>query len=223
MKTKNITISAIFMALGLVMHFLVPPIFGGVKPDFLLSMMFMCLIITDDIKEAILVGLCGGVMSALTTSFPGGQIPNMVEKILTILFCYYLLKALGKDLTTPKIIVLFALGTLVSGIVFLLLALFITDQMALFFPSLSVVLLAMVVNSIFGVVLMNVYKKIEKYIWREKWGLLENHFYRPHYFYILIDLKSSLVYSFLSSLAISSVLNKSTSFPLYKTPILSQR
>lgn len=223
MKTKNITISAIFMALGLVMHFLVPPIFGGVKPDFLLSMMFMCLIITDDIKEAILVGLCGGVMSALTTSFPGGQIPNMVEKILTILFCYYLLKALGKDLTTPKIIVLFALGTLVSGIVFLLLALFITDQMALFFPSLSVVLLAMVVNSIFGVVLMNVYKKIEKYIWREKWGLLENHFYRPHYFYILIDLKSSFVYSFLSSLAISSVLNKSTSFPLYKTPILSQR
>ena len=168
MKTKNITISAIFMALGLVMHFMVPPIFGGVKPDFLLSMMFMCLIITDDIKEAILVGLCGGVMSALTTSFPGGQIPNMAEKILTTLFCYYLLKALGKDLTTPKIIVLFALGTLVSGLVFLLLALFITDQMAIFFPSLSVVLLAMVVNSIFGVVLMNVYKKIEKKKKRKK-------------------------------------------------------
>lgn len=164
MKTKNITISAIFMALGLVMHFLVPPIFGGVKPDFLLSMMFMCLIITDDIKEAILVGLCGGVMSALTTSFPGGQIPNMVEKFITTFFCYYLLKALGKDLTTPKIIILFALGTLVSGLVFLILALFITDQMALFFPSLSVVLIAIIVNSIFGVVLMNVYKKIEKYI-----------------------------------------------------------
>lgn len=164
MKTRNITISAIFMALGLVMHFMVPPIFGGVKPDFLLSMMFMCLIITDDIREAILVGLCGGVMSALTTSFPGGQIPNMVEKILTTFFVYYLLKTMGRDLSNLQIIILFALGTLVSGVSFLAIALFITGQLALFIPSMSVVLLAMVVNSIFGVILMNVYKKIKAYI-----------------------------------------------------------
>lgn len=164
MKTRNITISAIFMALGLVMHFMVPPIFGGVKPDFLLSMMFMCLIITDDIREAILVGLCGGVMSALTTSFPGGQIPNMVEKILTTFFVYYLLKTMGRDLSNLQIIILFALGTLVSGVSFLAIALFITGQLALFIPSMSVVILAMVVNSIFGVILMNVYKKIKAYI-----------------------------------------------------------
>lgn len=164
MKTRNITISAIFMALGLVMHFMVPPIFGGVKPDFLLSMMFMCLIITDDIRESILVGLCGGVMSALTTSFPGGQVPNMVEKILTTFFVYYLLKAMGRDLSNLQIIILFALGTLVSGVSFLAIALFITGQLALFIPSMSVVLLAMVVNSIFGVILMNVYKKIKAYI-----------------------------------------------------------
>lgn len=164
MKTKNITLAAIFMAIGLVMHFMVPPIFAGVKPDFLLSMMFMALIITDDIKEAILVGLCGGVMSALTTGFPGGQIPNLIEKIITTFFIYYLIKILGNDLNIFKTVLVFSLGTLVSGLVFLFLALLITDQLALFLPSLSIVLVAMVVNSIFGVVLMNVYKKIENYI-----------------------------------------------------------
>lgn len=164
MKTKNITLAAIFMAIGLVMHFMVPPIFAGVKPDFLLSMMFMALIITDDIKEAILVGLCGGVMSALTTGFPGGQIPNLIEKIITTFFIYYLIKILGNDLNIFKTVLVFSLGTLVSGLVFLFLALFITGQLALFLPSLSIVLVAMVVNSIFGVVLVNVYKKIENYI-----------------------------------------------------------
>ena len=103
-------------------------------------------------------------MSALTTSFPGGQVPNMVEKILTTFFVYYLLKAMGRDLSNLQIIILFALGTLVSGVSFLAIARFITGQLALFIPSMSVVLLAMVVNSIFGVILMNVYKKIKAYI-----------------------------------------------------------
>lgn len=167
MKTRNLTISAIFMALGLVMHFLVPPIFGGVKPDFLLSMMFISLIIAGDIKEAILIGACGGIMSALTTSFPGGQIPNFIEKIIVAIVIFILIQKFGKDLNKYQIIFIYAFGTLVSGVLFLLLALGITKQMNLFLPSLPVVLVAMVVNSIFGLILMNAYKKIEKMILRE--------------------------------------------------------
>ncbi|ACV28441.1 Uncharacterised protein [Anaerococcus prevotii] len=164
MKTRNLTISAIFMALGLVMHFLVPPIFGGVKPDFLLSMMFISLIIAGDIKEAILIGVAGGIMSALTTSFPGGQIPNFIEKIIVAIVIFILIQKFGKDLNKYQIIFIYAFGTLVSGVLFLLLALGITKQMNLFLPSLPVVLVAMVVNSIFGLILMNAYKKIEKMI-----------------------------------------------------------
>lgn len=164
MKTRNLTISAIFMALGLVMHFLVPPIFGGVKPDFLLSMMFISLIIAGDIKEAILIGVAGGIMSALTTSFPGGQIPNFIEKIIVAVTIFFLIQKFGKVLNKYQTVFIYALGTLLSGVLFLLLALGITKQMNLFVPSLPVVLVAMVVNSIFGLILMNAYKKIEKMI-----------------------------------------------------------
>ena len=164
MKTRNLTISAIFMALGLVMHFLVPPIFGGVKPDFLLSMMFISLIIAGDIKEAILIGVAGGIMSALTTSFPGGQIPNFIEKIIVAVTIFFLIQKFGKGLNKYQTVFIYALGTLLSGVLFLLLALGITKQMNLFVPSLPVVLVAMVVNSIFGLILMNAYKKIEKMI-----------------------------------------------------------
>lgn len=164
MKTRNLTISAIFMALGLVMHFLVPPIFGGVKPDFLLSMMFISLIIAGDIKEAILIGVAGGIMSALTTSFPGGQIPNFIEKIIVAIIVFLLIQKFGKGLNKYQTVFIYAIGTLLSGVLFLLLALGITKQMNLFVPSLPVVLVAMVVNSIFGLILMNAYKKIEKMI-----------------------------------------------------------
>ena len=167
MKTRNLTLSAIFMALGLVMHFMVPPIFGGIKPDFLLSMMFISLIISEDIKEAILVGLCGGVMSALTTNFPGGQIPNLVEKMIVSLVVFYILKRTGRNLTKLQTVFIFALGTLISGVTFLTIALGITKQLNLFIPSMPVVLVAMVVNSIFGLILMNAYSKIQKMIWRE--------------------------------------------------------
>ncbi len=164
MKTRNLTISAIFMALGLVMHFLVPPIFGGVKPDFLLSMMFISLIIAGDIREAILIGVAGGIMSALTTSFPGGQIPNFIEKIIVAIIVFLLIQKFGKGLNKYQTVFIYALGTLLSGVLFLILALGITKQMNLFIPSLPVVLVAMVVNSIFGLILMNAYKKIEKMI-----------------------------------------------------------
>lgn len=159
MKTKNITLSAIFMAVGLVLHFVVPPVFFGVKPDFLLSMMFISLIISDDIKEALLVGIAGGVMSALTTGFPGGQIPNFIEKIIVSVAIFYLIKTMGKTgLNTIKIVIIFALGTCLSGVLFLLMALGFTNQLNMFIPSLPVVLVAMVVNPIFGILLNTIYE-----------------------------------------------------------------
>ncbi|MDO5047610.1 MAG: tryptophan transporter [Anaerococcus sp.] len=163
MKTRNLTLAGIFMALGLVMHFLIPPLLFGVKPDFLLSMIFISLIIADDFKEALIIGISGGVMSALTTNFPGGQIPNFIEKIIVALTIFYLIRLLGKDkLGRGKIIIIFALGTLLSGLLFLSLALSITGQLELFIPSLPVIGLAMVVNAIFGLLLTSAYEQIKK-------------------------------------------------------------
>ena len=152
-QTRNLTVSAIFMALGLVLHLMVPGIFFGVKPDFLLSMMFISLMIVGDPKEALLIGVAGGIMSALTTGFPGGQIPNFIEKIITSLVVFYMIKAMNKNFTIPKIIIIFALGTMVSGTLFLSIALTMTKQLNLFLPSYPAVLVAMAINAILGIFL----------------------------------------------------------------------
>lgn len=159
-KTRNLTISAVFMALGLVLHFMVPGIFFGVKPDFLLSMMFISLMIVEDAKEALLLGVAGGIMSALTTGFSGGQIPNFIEKIITSLAVFYLIKAMNKTFSIPKIILIFALGTMVSGTMFLTIALSMTKQLNLFIPSYPAVLVAMLVNAILGIFLYQAAKRM---------------------------------------------------------------
>ena len=141
------------MALGLVLHLMVPGVFFGVKPDFLLSMMFISLMIVGDVKEAVLIGVAGGIMSALTTGFPGGQIPNFIEKIITSLVVFYIIKAMDKNFTIPKIILIFALGTMVSGTLFLSIALTMTKQLNLFIPSYPAVLVAMAINAILGIFL----------------------------------------------------------------------
>ena len=152
-QTRNLTVSAIFMALGLVLHLMVPEVFFGVKPDFLLSMMFISLMVVGDVKEALLLGVAGGIMSALTTGFPGGQIPNFIEKIITSLVVFYVIKAMDKNFSIPKIILIFALGTMVSGTLFLSIALTMTKQLNLFIPSYPAVLVAMAINAILGIFL----------------------------------------------------------------------
>ena len=159
-KTRTLTISAVFMALGLVLLFMVPGIFFGVKPDFLLSMMFISLMIVEDVKEALLLGVAGGIMSALTTGFPGGQIPNFIEKIITSLVVFYLIKVMNKNFSIPKIILIFALGTMVSGTMFLTIALSMTKQLNLFIPSYPVVLVAMPINAILGIFLYQAAKSM---------------------------------------------------------------
>ena len=141
------------MALGLVLHLMVPGVFFGVKPDFLLSMMFISLMVVGDVKEALLLGVAGGIMSALTTGFPGGQIPNFIEKIITSLVVFYVIKAMDKNFSIPKIILIFALGTMVSGTLFLSIALTMTKQLNLFIPSYPAVLVAMAINAILGIFL----------------------------------------------------------------------
>lgn len=159
-KIRNLTISGVFMALGLVMHFMVPGVFFGVKPDFLLSMMFISLMITSDIKEALLIGVAGGIMSALTTGFPGGQIPNFIEKIITSLVVFSIIKTMKNTYSIPKVILIFALGTLVSGTMFLTIALTMTKQLNLFAPSFPAVLVAMLVNAILGIFLYQATKRM---------------------------------------------------------------
>ncbi|MEG1415754.1 MAG: tryptophan transporter [Clostridium sp.] len=152
MNTKNITLSGVLFAVGLILHQLVPA-FGGISFDVQLSMLFIVILINNSFKGAVAAGIVSGIITALTTKFPGGQIPNVIDKVVTAIVIYGVIVLLTKafnaiknstDSKSGKIYTLInnsaniyvlvglaaAIGTLISGTIFLYSALYIVG-----FPS----------------------------------------------------------------------------------------
>lgn len=78
-------------------------------------MLFIVILMIPDNRVKVVAGLATAVITAMTTSFPNGQIANIVDKIVTT--------AVVMGLTTllPRRILVLGvgiLGTLVSGTVF---------------------------------------------------------------------------------------------------------
>jgi len=119
--TRNFTLSAVLLALGFVINSVCPPIFFGLKPDFMLIFLFIIILGMCNFRLTIVVSLTAGIIVAFTTNFPGGQIPNIIDKavigVITYL-CIPLLK--GKKLYAQAIYVIF--GSFISGLIFLLTA-----------------------------------------------------------------------------------------------------
>lgn len=156
MEIRELTFSAILIAFGFVLHSIVPPIFLGVKPDFLLSCMFVAFSLSKSRKNIISVCISCAIISALTTAFPGGQIPNIIDKISTGIFVFILLKLLKDTFSIKLKLFTFGLivfvGTIFSGIVFLSSAFFIVGLPATF----SSLLIAIVVPTAFANVFVGV-------------------------------------------------------------------
>ncbi|MGG5253340.1 tryptophan transporter [Neobacillus sp. SM06] len=126
MNTKNLVALSLLVGMGAVLHAVIPPIFLGMKPDMMLTMMFLGIILFPEIKSVGLLAIVTGVISGLTTTFPGGQIPNMIDKPVTALLFFGLFLALKKFRNSlVSIAVLTAIGTLISGAAFLTSAYFI--------------------------------------------------------------------------------------------------
>ncbi|WP_138203020.1 tryptophan transporter [Haloimpatiens lingqiaonensis] len=120
MNLKKLIISSLLLAIGLILHQVSPPLFLGMRPDFLLAMMFIALYITKDYKSSLIIGIIAGFLTAATTTFPGGQIPNIIDKIVTAHVLYVFFKATENKLNCQIIMATASiLGTLVSGCVFL--------------------------------------------------------------------------------------------------------
>lgn len=157
MKLKNMVITALLMAIGLVLHQIVPPIVGGMKPDFLLAMLFIALYINDSPKNALVAGLLAGLFSAMTTGFPGGQIANMCDKLVTSFAVMAMIKATAKFNKQISVPVVACLGTIISGTVFLATALVVVGSLPMAFPVLfvTVILPAVMVNSVTTYIVYN--------------------------------------------------------------------
>ncbi|MDQ6596368.1 tryptophan transporter [Bacillus salipaludis] len=164
MNTKNLVALALLVGIGAVLHAVIPPIFLGMKPDMMLLMMFLGIILFPEFKNVFLLAIVTGIISALTTGFPGGQIPNIIDKLVTASVFFGLFTALKQFRNSViSAAVLTALGTLVSGTVFLSSALVIVGLPGPFVGLFAAVVLpATVVNTVAMVILFPIAQSVVK-------------------------------------------------------------
>ena len=88
--------------------------------QFDISYLFIIMIFNEDYKTTLIAGIVIGIFTALTTKTPGGQIPNILDKLITCNVMYLILVPLRNRICkTKQITLLLSLGTLVSGTTFL--------------------------------------------------------------------------------------------------------
>ncbi|MBT2759412.1 tryptophan transporter [Mesobacillus foraminis] len=158
MNTKNLVALALLAGMGAVLHTVVPPFILGMKPDMMLVMMFLGIILFPDKKSVLLLGLVTGILSAMTTGMPGGQIPNLIDKMVTAFIFFGLLQTVkrfsGSAITAA---ILTAVGTIVSGIIFLTSAYFIVGLPGAFVGMFTLAVLpAAAFNTVFMIILFPV-------------------------------------------------------------------
>ena len=76
MNTKKLVVLALLVGMGAVLHTVVPGFFLGMKPDMMLTMMFLGIILFPDKKSVLLLGLATGIISAINDFFPCRKIPK---------------------------------------------------------------------------------------------------------------------------------------------------
>ena len=146
---KNILIS-LLLAIGYIMHQITPGTIGNMKFDLLLAFLFVALFISRDLKSTILAGLLAGFITALTTTFPGGQIANIVDKIVSSFAVYLMIKVSDKvKFKQVSTGIIAFIGTIISGTVFLSTALVLVGLPAPFTALFAGIVLPTAVTNIF--------------------------------------------------------------------------
>ncbi len=168
-NTKKLVLNAVLLGIGLVLHQIEPAIFG-VKPDLTLIMLFSILILNkDDYKTCLVCGIVAGIFAGMTSSFPGGQVPNMIDKFITTNVAFLMMtiaykmpfmkniKNKNQDFIVSNI--LMSVGTLISGSTFLVAAKMIVGLpggMSFGALFVAVVVPAIIINLIVGIIVFKV-------------------------------------------------------------------
>lgn len=165
MNLRALIFLSLLVGIGTVLHQIVPPIMG-MTHDLLLAMMFLGILLFPRIKYVVLLAAVTAFLAALTTKFPMGEIASIIEKPIAA-FAFFGLLILVKNLLNTKItsLVLTAIGTIISGIVFLSVALFVlkVDVPGGFFALLgTVVLPTAVINTVIVAVVYPIVEAIMK-------------------------------------------------------------
>ena len=169
MNTRKLVLNAVLLGIGLVLHQIEPAIFG-VKPDMTLIMLFTIMILNrDSYKTCLVCGIITGIFAAMTSSFPGGQVPNLIDKFITTNISFLIMMAMYKLPFMRKLAeknqdfivsnILMSLGTAISGFIFLTSAQILVGlpgNMNLNMLFAAVVLPAVGINLIVGVIVFKV-------------------------------------------------------------------
>ncbi|MBR9647560.1 tryptophan transporter [Clostridium tyrobutyricum] len=158
MNLKKMIINSILLAIGAILHQISPPLLLGMKPDISLAMLFIIVILNKNYKVCLCAGIVAGLLAAATTTIPGGQYANVIDKFITVNVMFLFLKPLRDRVNNQiNIALTTALGTIVSGSIFLTIIL-ITVGLASGFNVMfvTVVLPAAVINTIVAVILFNI-------------------------------------------------------------------
>ncbi|MGF9891064.1 tryptophan transporter [Priestia megaterium] len=164
MKTRKLVLLAFLLGIGVVLHLIIPGFFFGMKPDMMLVMMFLGLLLYPNKKTAFLLGVGTGILTALTTTFPAGQLPNFFEKVITAYFILAFLLLFKKFLNTYfKALLITAIGTIVSGSIFLtLVMIFATLPLSFLSLFIAVVLPAVLLNTLLMAIVHPIVEKTNK-------------------------------------------------------------
>ncbi len=161
MKLRNNIFTTLLLTIGFVLHQITPSILGGMKFDFLIIFMIVSILLNSNFENIILSGLLAGLLSAMTTTFPGGQLPNVIDKIITCLILFIIIRYINKFKSNPIIIGLIgSLGTFLSGTIFLVSAFFIVGlPVPMNLLIISVVIPTTIINGIGTVFIYKITKK----------------------------------------------------------------
>lgn len=138
MRVGDLVLAGLLVGLGLVLHGVFPGVLAGMKPDFSLVMLFVVILLVEDRKVVAITGVATAIITALTTTFPMGQIPNIVDKLITTAVVVGMASILPKNVLAASV---GAVGTLVSGSVFLGTAALLTGLPTSFASLMAVVVL----------------------------------------------------------------------------------
>lgn len=111
---------ALLLAIGTILHLIAPGYGAGMKPDLLLGMLFIVIVLNPRVQPVLVAGLLAGLLAALTTTFPGGQIPSIFDKLgasIVVLAMIHLMK--GRMNQYLMIGLIGVVGTITSGAIFL--------------------------------------------------------------------------------------------------------
>ena len=156
-NTKQLVINALLLAVGFILHAVTPVLGLPMQPDFsLIALILIVVLNKNNFGSCVVAGIATGIFSGITSKFPLGLVPNIIDKIVTTLVVYFLIKLLDKTSLQSKIktVVAYAAGTLVSGITFLASALLLVGLPASFTVLfVTVVVPATIVNTIAGFII----------------------------------------------------------------------